>query len=293
MKYGVHKYNPSIKIYGGDIDGECVGKYFVDKFWKMPRINQLSSEEVLSYCKDNNIGIIIPTRDGELEYFSRAREELGEHGVFVAVSARKSIIDCLDKLAFANLKNIYAIPASETIDDILANAYVVKERYGAGSRSIGIELNRAEAVNHARGLNCPIFQPFLEGSEISVDSYISQGGVVKGIIMRTRDLVVEGESQVTSTFSDDGLKNHFESIFGSLDLYGHVILQALITKEGGIHVIECNPRFGGASTLSVRAGLDSFYWMYLESQGISLTDYPFVRIEKEMTQIRHPKDLYI
>ena len=111
--------------------------------------------------------------------------------------------------------------------------------------------------------------------------------------MRKRVLVIDGESQITSTFLNKNLENTFNKIIESLNLYGHVILQALIDKNRNIHVIECNARFGGASTISLQSGLDSFYWTYLESQGISLKDFPFIQSNKEITQIRHSRDLYI
>ena len=111
--------------------------------------------------------------------------------------------------------------------------------------------------------------------------------------MRKRDIVVNGESQVTSTFNDKKMENIFFNILSILKLKGHVILQALIDNNENIHVIECNSRFGGASTLALQSGLDSFYWAYLESQGISIKDYPFFRSNEEITQVRYPQDLYL
>ena len=111
--------------------------------------------------------------------------------------------------------------------------------------------------------------------------------------MRKRVLVVDGESQITSTFLNEDLENIFRNIIKSLNLYGHIILQAFIDENHDIHVIECNARFGGASTISLQAGLDSFYWVYLESQGVSIKDYPFFQLESQITQIRHSKDFYI
>ncbi len=293
VRRGMAKISPEIKIFGADLSGECLGRYFVDEFWKMPRISKLEASELIAYCEANKIGLIIPTRDGELEYFSALKGELSAAGIAVMVSDRISTVNCLDKLAFANLEGINAIPASESIDDIASENYVVKERYGAGALSIGIDLSREDATAHSKTLEHPIFQPYISGDEISVDAYITSSGSIKGLIMRRRDIVVDGESQVTSTFSDQRLEKIFGEILKSLKLFGHVILQAFINEKGEVHVIECNPRFGGASTLSLRAGLDSFYWTYLEAQGVPLDDYPFFRSVKEIKQVRHPQDFYI
>jgi carbamoyl-phosphate synthase large subunit len=293
VKRGVNKISSAIKVYGGDVDSNCLGQYFVDSFWKMPKLSNLSSKDLLEFCHQNNIGLIIPTRDGELEYFAMLKEELKAVGLDVMVSELKSITNSLDKLTFASLEKIKSIPASQNIDNIMAEAFVVKERYGAGAKSIGINLNKSEALNHARNLEHPIFQPYVKGDEISVDSYITREGDIKGIVMRKRDLVVRGESQITSTFFDENLEIIFKDIFTSLNLYGHVILQAIIDEKKDVHVIECNARFGGASTLSLQAGLDSFYWAYLESIGNDLDEYPFLKSDERITQIRHPEDYYI
>jgi carbamoyl-phosphate synthase large subunit len=111
--------------------------------------------------------------------------------------------------------------------------------------------------------------------------------------MRKRVLVVNGESQITTTLENSRLENLFTDIINSLNLCGHVILQAIIDNKDQINVIECNPRFGGASTLSINSGLDSFYWAYLESIGINLIDYPFIKAVVPLTQIRFLEDKYI
>ena len=84
----------------------------------------------------------------------------------------------------------------------------------------------------------------------------------------------------------------FNLILLNLNLSGHVILQAIIDENEHIHLIECSTRFGGASTLAIRAGLDSFYWAYLESCNTSLNDYPFCPSQSKIKQIRYPKDCY-
>jgi len=248
---------------------------------------------VAKYCKDNNIGLIIPTRDGELEFFSKLRDEFLHHGIFVLVSDQETIVQCIDKLKFSTIKGISAISSSETINDIHAETYVVKERFGAGSKSIGINLTKNDALRHAEKLLNPIFQQFIAGEEISIDAYITFEGHLKGLIMRRRDLVIDGESQVTTTFIDDILENKLKKIISKLNLRGPVVLQAIIDGNNTPHLIECNPRFGGASTLSVKAGLDSFYWAMLESNGVNVSNYPFLKLKSSLKQIRHATDYYL
>jgi carbamoyl-phosphate synthase large subunit len=80
-------------------------------------------------------------------------------------------------------------------------------------------------------------------------------------------------------------------VLNALQLRGPVVLQAIVAN-GGLQVIECNPRFGGASTSSIAVGLDSFYWSLIEALGDS-TPLTFKRASGEIRQIRFPVDQLI
>ena len=69
-------------------------------------------------------------------------------------------------------------------------------------------------------------------------------------------------------------------------------MQAFIDVNRRIHIIECNARVGGASTVSIAAGLDIFYWSLLEADGANLHEQPFTRIIGEVRQIRVAEDVY-
>ena len=112
-------------------------------------------------------------------------------------------------------------------------------------------------------------------------------------MLRSRDQVIDGESQVTTTFRDTQIEVLVKEILQTLKLRGPVVLQALIDAKNNLYIIECNSRFGGASTLSIAAGLDIFYWSLLESYGVDINVYPFARLPNEVRQIRVPSDIYI
>ncbi|WP_409071351.1 ATP-grasp domain-containing protein [Geobacillus subterraneus] len=296
IQQAMRKMNSSMALIGADINPSCIGRYFVHEFWEMPSLEDVKIEEFILFCKKKNIGFLIPTRDGELLYFSFYRRLLEEHGISVMVSEPEAVQTCLDKLRFYKVlteNGFPAIPTSLSVQELKFDHYVVKERYGSGARSIGINLSSEEAVLHAKRLEEPIFQPFIQGMEISVDLYITRTGDVKGVVARTRDDVVNGESQVTTTIKNEKLERMCRDIAKCLKLYGHIVMQVIMDNQGDFHIIECNSRFGGASTLSIEVGLDSFYWFFLESQGKNLDDYPFVRSETEKRQIRYPTDLII
>lgn len=280
-------------LYGCDSDAFCIGQYGVDDFWHCPSLEALTPENIAAYCEKNGITAVIPTRDGDLEFYSRHLSFFDKRGIRLMVSSLDTVLLCLDKKRFADflLKEKFpAIPAFLSIEKCPGDLYVVKERKGAGSRQIGIRLNQKQAMEHAKQLQEPIFQPYIEGREWSIDLYRSFKGIVKGVVARHRNTIVGGESQVTTTVKNPRLEQLCQQMADKLNIHGHAVFQAIEDSQGGFHIIECNPRFGGASTASIGVGLDSFFWFFGECLGSDLEHYPFLRSHGEVRQIRYLTD---
>jgi len=208
----------------------------------------------------------------------------------------QSVEICLDKLMFSSeckRLNLSAIKSDLEIENVDSASFVVKERYGAGSFSVAINVNKELALKHSKSLDNPLFQPYVEGTEISVDAYITQSSIVKGIVTRFRSVVEKGESLITESFYNETLNKELLIVFEKLHLYGHVVLQIILDANSNISIIECNSRFGGASTLSIEAGLDSFYWFLQEANGINIDQLPFQFKNQKITQIRFPHDMIV
>jgi len=226
------------KLYGGDVDDNCIGKYFVDFFWKMPSLNVECINDLKSFCKENKIRSIIPTRDGELMFWSKVKEDFLAEGISIMVSSSEAICTTIDKLQFAQFGERLGFPtiaSSLELNETNSSSFVVKERFGAGSKSIGINLSRREALVHAGTLTDPIFQTFIKGREYSVDLYIQSSKKVKGAICRTRNKIVNGESQITVTENNTELAEICSQFAEALKLYGHVIFQVLKDEAGDFY----------------------------------------------------------
>ena len=288
------------RVIGADLNPQALARPLANEFWPMPALRDEALPELLAGLKARNIAYLIPTRDGELAFWSRHRAVLAAAGVAVLVSAPEAVQRCLDKLEFAVFGQRHGLPVIATTRDINAlterqppppTAFVVKERHGAGSLSLGLNLPYAAAVNHAHTLQEAIFQPFIQGREISVDGYVDRAGRVQGLVARTRDVVVRGESQVTTTMADAALVARILPIIEKLCLYGPFVLQALLTEDDSLHLIECNCRFGGASTLGIAAGVDSFFWFMQEAAGADLRQFPFLPAAGPLRLVRAASDM--
>ena len=294
LRKSVNNFDFNIKIFGGDVTSNCVGKFFVDEFWKMPLIENLKIYNLIKYCKNKKINYIIPTRDGELMYFSKNKKILLENNIFVMISASKTIDFCLDKINFFKSGKILDLPIIQTSKNILeikSKKYIVKERFGSGSNQLGLNLRKKEATNHAKILQNPIFQPYISGEEFSIDAYVGKNRQLQGIIIRKRNLIINGESKISKIIKNKKIEQTCIKMIKNFNFYGHIIIQIIIDSKNNIHVVECNARFGGASSLSVESGLDSFTWFIKENLGKKL-DKKIFKIPKK-TLIRYSKDMLI
>lgn len=293
VKNAAAKLNPGIRVYGTDLNRECIGKYFTDYFLNEGELTRMSKEKLLKVLKKHNVKYVIPTRDGELLFWSKQKNYLRKNGIGVFVSDEKAVDICLDKVLFCRFsksKGIPSIPASLNINDIKSVRYVVKERFGAGSKALGINLRKEDAIVHARNLDNPVYQPFIKGREYSFDAYISTKGKVKHLVLRERNTVVNGESQITTLVKNKNAEKKLYSIVSKFGFNFHIVGQMILDSKGRINLIEINPRFGGASTLGLATGLDSFYWFLLECSGENIDKYPVLPAGKILKQIRYPAD---
>jgi carbamoyl-phosphate synthase large subunit len=294
VRKALEKLAPGSRIIGGDSDAECIGRYFVDGFWEMPLLKNLEIEELKNYCQEHQISAIIPTRDGELEFFARAKQFMEANGVYVMTPPIGGVRLCLDKLLFYDTfkdhPQVNAIHTTTEPGNFNCSRWVVKERFGSGSRNIKLNLAMKEAREAGSQLDNPVYQPFIEGREFSVDIYLNKFSQPVGSVTRSRDGIVNGESQVTTTVEMPRIEEMCLSAASTLGLNSHLVFQTIVDLEDNIHVIECNCRFGGASSLSLAAGLDSFYWFFMECAGDDISQIGFNRKSHQLRQIRYPKD---
>lgn len=288
------KEKTSNKIIGCDIQNSILSKYFLDDFFIEEKLENIDIERFISTCKNKNIHYIIPTREADLLFFSEWKNDLEKQNIFVMVSNKQSIESVNNKYRFyqrLNKENINVIPIIQ--DDCLEEnkKYVLKERTGSGSKNLFINLDKNEVLEKIDLLEEPIIQPYIEGKEFSIDVYITKSQKVKATVVRERVLVVDGESQITQIVEHPKLSKLIEKAAVDLSLEGHVMFQAIEDKNEELWIIECNARIGGASTLSIYAGLDTFNWWIAECNGENIDDWP-VNIKK-LKQVRYKKDLIL
>jgi len=185
----------------------------------------------------------------------------------------------LDKLAFADFgtgQGLPFIPAAEHPDALGNGPFVVKERYGAAAaKSASISI-APPLSNTLASWSTRSYQPYVSGQEISVDAWADRSHTIKGLVLRRRDEVIDGESQVTTTFHDNALLAVALRVLQVLQLRGPIVLQAIL-GENGLRVIECQYALRRCLYHFDRGGLDSPLLEPARIKWVDVNNYPFTR----------------
>lgn len=155
-----NKFDKSIKVYGADISFEVVGKYFIDEFYLMPKLIDLNINEFIEYCLKNKIKYIIPTRDEDVLYYASFKDEFLKKDIHIFSADYGIVKRCFDKFLFVKENGIdFNIKTSLEIDKLDGiKKFVVKNRFGSGSKDLGLDLEYGEALDFQKILKSQSFK---------------------------------------------------------------------------------------------------------------------------------------
>ena len=281
------------EIWVADSDPNALAKHLSPRFLALPATSEATHSDLVADLVQNQIRFVLPTRDGELAYWARHREEFAALGISVLVSNVDTVQKSLDKFLFHELlagKGIPSVPTFLDHKSMKGNSVVIKERFGSGSRniSLGVPLTSAEEI--AGNFENPIFQPFLKGKEFSVDVWRSGDGKKILAVPRWRTLIASGESKVTTIFNNPEISKIAKETAEILGIEGICVVQGLLTDNGQIQIIECNARIGGASTASIYGGAPFIDLSILDfTCGVDDNFFDSISINL-VTQVRHQID---
>lgn len=207
-------------------------------------------------CADRSVGLIVPTRDGELAALSECRARLAAGGATALVAAPQALQVCQDKRRFVGFcrDHGFATPRTyepgEPPDTLPAFARLVVGAASAGAR-------RVDSLSDVPPGDDVLVQALDTAPEYTVDALLDLRGRPLQAVARRRLLVKAGESVKSRVEDAPELTQPALALCAALGLVGHNVVQAFYTPGQEPRFIEINPRFGGASNLSIRAGLAS------------------------------------
>jgi carbamoyl-phosphate synthase large subunit len=244
-------------VVASDLDPRAAALYEADRRRALPRSDDPGFVDALrTLCREERIGLVIPTRDEELPVLAGARGVLADDGTLALVSSPDSVETCRDKRRFATAVAAAGLDAPRLFDDPASAPLpvFVKPRIGKGGRAATAATTTAElSAGLAQAGPDALVQELLVAPEYTIDLFLDLESRPVSCVPRERMVVVGGESVVSRTVHDPDLVSASIALATSIGLVGHVTVQAFRSPDR-IAFIEINPRFGGAANLGFAAG---------------------------------------
>lgn len=244
------------RVLAADIAPDNAALFAADQALLLPRSDAPEFAGALAEaCARHAIGLVVPTRDGELAVLAQLRPRLAAAGTTVLAPAPAALALCRDKRRFVQACQDLglATPRTYAPGDVPERFPVfVRPVDGAG----GAGARRIEAAADLPSGDQWLVQAFDSAPEYTVDVLMGLDGAPLQALARRRLRVQAGEATKSRTEDLPDLADRALKLCAALGLVGHNVVQAF-HDEAGSRFIEINPRFGGASNLSIQAGLAS------------------------------------
>jgi carbamoyl-phosphate synthase large subunit len=255
----------------------AVGAAGVAKVVSAPRFaSEAFPSYIADFVKARRIDIVIPNIDRATVALANVAPILSDMGAAVICSSKEVCEAMADKqLADKVFKRLgLRVPGSSKYP------LLAKPRGGASSRGI-VRLNDEDERRFWASRNNEddyIIQELIDGTEYSLDAFVSKEGRTLGMVCRTRDIVAEGEVMVSRTKRVPEAEAIAAKLLSWGEWRGPLTVQVMYDGQSA-WLLECNPRFGSGVPLSIEAGLDIPTWILRERLNLPLPEGPL-----------HPRD---
>ncbi len=252
------------KVIAVDSNPACAAATFADHFHIIAHDDDEGYERSLfELCKQHEIGLIIPTRDGELTKLSAMQESFNDFDVFLPLPASDKLTNIIDKAKFYEFCLDNSFPVYERVKpDLNADwPLFARERNSAGGKGSRVIEGLQDWLKAGLNSDDVICQQVSTDKEYSIDVFLGFDSEPIKAVARQRCAVEYGESKVGVIVDNPELCAMALEISAKLGLKGHNLVQAFCSDDNDIHFIEVNARYGGGSMMSVAAGMNTPAWL--------------------------------
>jgi len=250
-----------LQLYGADISDTAPALAFCDHSVIVPRISDPAYiPELQRVCREEGIDALVPTIDTDLLLLSENSGGFG--GTKVVISAPDKIRICRDKRLTADYFRSVGLNTPYPVDDFgkydAGYPAFIKPKDGSSSIFAYKAEDEEELRNYCQQVPDYIIQPYIEGTEYTVDIFCDFDGNPVLITPRIRLATRSGEVLKTQITQDDQIIGEIRQLLADYRPCGQVTIQLIRdSRTGEDYYIEINPRFGGGAPLSIKAGADS------------------------------------
>lgn len=263
FKAAAEKIGVELEIYGADITDTAPALHFCDHTVIVPRIKDAAYiPSLLECCKANHIDALVPTIDTDLLILSKNKKAFQDIGTVVFVSDEDKVAVCRDKRLTSAYFESVGLLAPQPVDDVknycAGFPAFIKPKDGSSSLFAYKATDQQELESFAKQVPDYIIQPFVEGTEYTVDIFCDLNGEPIYITPRIRLAVRAGEVLKTQIAQDDVIIDEMKRLIADYKPCGAITIQLIRQNETGKnYYIEINPRFGGGAPLTMKAGANS------------------------------------
>lgn len=255
--------NKSLEIYGADMVGTAPALVYCDYTEKVCAMRDADYiPQLIDICKKNRIDIVIPTIDTDLQILADYKTVFEDVGSMVLISSPEMIRICRNKALtsqfFVDCGLYTPIPINDYTKYDGAYPAFVKPKDGSSSIDAYKVDNEDELAFHAIQIRDYVVQPFIRGTEFTVDVFCDFEGNAVSIVPRERIAVRAGEVLKTRICMDETIIKEVEKLIDRFKPCGPLTVQLIRDNNSNIdYYIEINPRYGGGAPLSMKAGAKS------------------------------------
>ena len=283
------------EIIATDANPLSAGLFLASSSVVMPKSSDEKQflEKLFDIIRKKKIQVLMPTSQTDGYVYSKHRSEIEELGAIPVISEVESMDTCIDKkLTFSKLSQKFPLPFTTTDPDkIHAFPAIAKPRFGKGSRDIFLVENESDLkyVLSKVGKKEMIFQEYLPGKEYTVDVLSDLEKNPLMAVPRVRLETRGGISSKGKVVHDEDLQMECMKIASTVGISGPCCIQMKESKDGGLKLVEINPRLGGGSYLATLAGAN-FPAMVID---IALGKPVLVPSFSEITVVRYFEEIIV
>lgn len=252
-----------LTIIGADISDTAPALFFCDEMKKVCKIREPEYiPQLLDICEKENVDCLIPTIDTDLLILAENKGRFEAIGTKVLISAVDKVQLCRDKRFTADYFISLGLKSPVPVDSVEKYAMgfpaFIKPKDGSSSIDAYKVNDEEELKTYSERVPDYIIQPFIAGTEYTIDIFCDYEGNPVYITPRERMAVRSGEVLQTRICQDEKMITEMKTLIADYKPCGQITVQLIKeTVTGDNYYIEINPRFGGGAPLSIKAGADS------------------------------------
>lgn len=249
-----------------------------DKAFAVPRCTDREFVPVmLDICSKEEVGLVVPTIDTELETFAREHKLFASIGTNVSISSSEVVRICRNKLETSRfLRGIgISTPDSAGLAEVLEEdaglrfPLILKPVGGSSSVGIRVVNSPEELKGHQEQRGAYMAQELWTGAEYTVNCFFDHEGL-RCAVPHRRIEVRGGEVSKGLTERVPTLETMAAALGRAWHgkAFGALCFQAVVNARGEAAVFEINARFGGGYPLAHQAGAVFAQWLIESLSGV-------------------------